>query len=797
MKPMPRMMPTRYPAPHALRQRDMSLTGLVAQIKANATMRGGLDGPANSYSEVATVYACVRAKADAFGSLPLMISTAGDQIIESGPLVDLAERPNPQMTGRTFRRYTAAYMDLFGRCHWWFMLDAGGRPVGIVPINPLLMKPQLDRNTGELIGWKYRISGARGVIEETLPLEEVHTIIDPDFESPNDPLAGLSPRRAVAHAISQYWKSDLANEASLDNGVEPGGVIQTVGGSNISNESRNVLREELQERHAGVLNRRRLLILEGLEYKPIPVSFSDMEFVELKKMSRVDICAAFNVPPAVIGYYEDANYGFASSAEEAFWIRTILPMAARIAEEFNLAVLDRFNGDRSLRMADARTRLLDETQIASHGYRRASKAAGRSARKFYAWFDSSEIPAVQRARLAGVDQAMKWNGMGVPLADIIEATDAPFPVRDWQRTWYKPFGLADVAEDNSPGITEPEGGPGPLPSDTPGSPGNGAGVDRGVGVPEVRGNDEALRARLWLAWRASWQTVERGMRNKIRRHFNGLREQVLANLAKTTLPGAVEKGLKPDQKRDIIGTILFDLVKANGQLQALAGPVLREGYRLGGEQSMQEAADAAGKPPEQTDPFNIKDPEIERLMRQREIRLTDVNKTVRHRLAGKIADGIEQGQTQSQIADAIREEFNFAGKRAATIARTEIGGAVEESRNIAREQAGVPLKSWLSSRKEHARSLHRETEVVTMAHPLAVGEDFTIAGTSITCPYPRATGLPEHDINCGCTTVSRYPGESVKQFMDRFARKGFLTYEQLSAKDRRTDRGTESDDEAK
>ena len=60
----------------------------------------------------------MKAKADALGMLPLMVSTVDDQVLESGPLVDLAERPNPMMTGRQFRRHTSAYLDLFGRVHW-------------------------------------------------------------------------------------------------------------------------------------------------------------------------------------------------------------------------------------------------------------------------------------------------------------------------------------------------------------------------------------------------------------------------------------------------------------------------------------------------------------------------------------------------------------------------------------------------------------------------------------------------------------------------------------------------------
>lgn len=72
------------------------------------------------------------------------------------------------------------------------------------------------------------------------------------------------------------------------------------------------------------------------------------------------------------------------------------------------------------------------------------------------------------------------------------------------------------------------------------------------------------------------------------------------------------------------------------------------------------------------------------------------------------------------------------------------------------------MKSWLHSRKEDARLQHQATERQTLEHPIPVRDLFTIAGTSITCPHPRATGIAEQDVNCGCTTLSRYPGDDIR-----------------------------------
>lgn len=764
---------------------------IVNQIKLNRSHSIG-DGPANPYSEVVVVYAAVKVKANSVASMPMMISTIDDQVIESGPLVELAEQPNPGMTGDKFVQATSAILDLFGKVHWVFVLDAGGRPTEIYPVSPLQIKPLRNRSTGELLGWSYLPAGAKPGQEQRLSPEEVHTIIDDNWDD-SDPLSAISPRHAARRAISQYYKADWANEASLDNGVEPGGALVAPPESNLSVDQRNDIREQINERHSGVQNRRRWMLLEGgLTWQQIMANFGDMEFTELKKMAREDTCAAYGVPPSVLGWFADSNYAHADAARQSFWIETILPLASRIAKEWDIAVNAKYQGDRSLRMIDASKRALTDDERVSMGRRSACKRAARQGRKFYTWFDSSQIAIVQLARLATVDTVVKWNSAGVPLNALIRAVDAPIEEVPWGDTWWKDFGKVDVQEEASlPGMTDPPGSEDPNdPENVEASmrllPGAGAGVDQ---------RSEQTRARLWLQWRASWAGLEKAMKSKTKRHFNALRSETLERLS-SLLSGEERSGVSipsPDRRRDLIGEIIFDIIAANEKLLKVVGPIIRDSYRLGGEQVMSEAptpgSDGDGEG-NTSGGFNMADPNVSAALRRREILITDLNKTLSKRLRQRIDEGLTEGATLNDLKDTIREEFNIAGKRAATIARTEVGAAVEEARSIGREQAGVPLKSWLSSRKETGRPSHLATELETLNAPIPNDQDFRLGTTGVTCPHPRATGRPEHDINCGCTALSRYSGDSMKSMLERYARRGFLTYEQLTARD-----GSRADDQ--
>lgn len=252
---------------------------------------------------------------------------------------------------------------------------------------------------------------------------------------------------------------------------------------------------------------------------------------------------------------------------------------------------------------------------------------------------------------------------------------------------------------------------------------------------------------------------------------------MLANLQR--LEGSLNPGrsLGAIERRDLIQQILFDLVDANAGLLGKFRPLLIESARLGGEQSMDEAAAATGR--DQPDPFRFADPEVMAALRRRELRVTGLNRRLRDKLRNVLADGLEQQLTTNQLADAIRAQFNGLGNRAAVIARTEIGAAVEEGRAIGRVQAGIPLKSWLWSRKETGRQTHAKIEDQTMAQPLAQQAEFVFPETGNTAQYPRATGDPRDDVNCGCTTIGRYPNDDIRAVIARYQTRGFLTYQAL------------------
>ena len=734
---------------------------------------GGLSGdtPARPYAQVPAVFACVSVKADAVAALPLMISTAGDQVIESGPMVSLAQCPNPGMTGRAFVQNSSAYLDLFGRVHWVFELDPIGIPAAVYPVSPLQMRPIVDRQSGALAAWKFRAAGTLDGREVMLPLDQVHTLIDPDFDDPHQPWKGLGPRAVIARQIAQLFKADIANESILDNGVAPSGVLSFP--NDLTHDQVRNVWEAFKDRNTGSKYRHLPIVATGgAKWDTMGGNLHDMEFLNLKKQNWIEICAAFRVPPPVVGIYEDSNYAHAEAAKQQFYENAVLPRADRIAEEWTLGVLSRFKGDRSLAAQDARRRSITVSERACRVYRDRRRAATNQTTPFFAWMDTSGVGPLQRARLALADQAEKWNRIGVPLNAITRAYDMPWEEFAWGGTWYKPIGQVDVAEDAMPESNDPPGSEDdnsdPAEPRRRSLPASGDKTDK---------TTEQAKAQLWKQWRASWRGLERTVEGKLKRHVDELRRGTLERLNQQGL-----KDASTTVRRDLIGEVLFELEAANESLLVKVGKLIRDGFRLGGEQSMQEAADAQGV--ETPDVFNIEDPRVERKLRTRLIRLTDTNRTLRRRVAEELANGVANGETVVQLSERLRKEFNFASKRATTTARTEVGAAVEEARSEGRRQAGVPMKSWLWSRKETGRPSHGATERDTIKNPIPNDEKFRISGTGFDCDHPRDASLPPgHSVNCACTTIARFEGDTIKTVLARYLKRGFLTYEQLTRRD--------------
>lgn len=134
------------------------------------------------------------------------------------------------------------------------------------------------------------------------------------------------------------------------------------------------------------------------------------------------------------------------------------------------------------------------------------------------------------------------------------------------------------------------------------------------------------------------------------------------------------------------------------------------------------------------------------------------NETLR-RLRVELGQGIQAGESYSQIAKRLEDTFNFSGRKARTVARTEAGRSQSLGRLKTMEKVKETIdesrldKMWLSSRDTGVRHSHRKLD------SQKAGKDGLFEYQGHTAPAPSLFGVPWLDINCRCDTLFLLEGK--------------------------------------
>lgn len=292
------------------------------------------------------VYKCVDITAQAVAGVPWLVyerkRSGGLREIEDPrhPLVRLLSRPNPTQGRASFFYALTAYLRLAGNSYIAGVGPKTGPNAGqfreLWPLRPDRVEV-LPHPTKLVGGYVYRVNGEKKKFEaeHVLHLKQFHPI---------DDFYGLSTIQVAARSVDLDNAADSWNTSLLQNQARPPGALMTE--KNLTPDEFNELRKQFEEKYAGARNAGRPLILSGgLKWQQIGLSPTDMDWVKLKSITRLQICTAFGVPPELLGDHEHATYSNYQEARKGFYHETILPLLDFIRDELNAWLTPRF-GDR-------------------------------------------------------------------------------------------------------------------------------------------------------------------------------------------------------------------------------------------------------------------------------------------------------------------------------------------------------------------------------------------------------------------------------------------------------------------
>ncbi len=291
----------------------------------------------------AVAYRCVRMIAEAAASAPLVVFVDGARDDEH-PVARLLAKPNPEQSGAEWLEGVYGALQTAGNAYVEAVGD--GRPDELWSLRPDRVRIVPGR-AGWPEAYEYAVGGRSVRIgreaDGWMPVMQLRLF------HPTDDHYGFSPLEAASFAIDVHNASGEWNKALLDNAARPSGALVFNGrdGERLTEAQFAALKAELGEAHAGAVNAGRPLVLEGgLDWKPMSMSPSDMDFIAGKHAAAREIALAFGVPPQLLGIPGDATYANYREANAAFWRGTVIPLAKKTAGALTGWLGGRFEGVR-------------------------------------------------------------------------------------------------------------------------------------------------------------------------------------------------------------------------------------------------------------------------------------------------------------------------------------------------------------------------------------------------------------------------------------------------------------------
>ena len=284
---------------------------------------------------VATVFACVRRRAQDIARCPpslYRVEDDGTRInVDDHPLVALFDQPNRVQTWFEFLEQMATAYILRSNAYAAVIRDARGRPRELIPINPdaVMVLEAADGsifyNTNRI--GLFQIAMLRG-FDVAIPAEDMLHIRGLTFNS----LVGVSTIGLGRDAIGLAAAQEQQAARWIANGARPSGVLET--DKPLSEDAGRRLRDRWEQFKSGIQNVGSTAVLEdGVKWKPMNLSSTDMEFLSARNFEVPEICRFFGVPPHKVFVIDRAAAMSIPQQDQDYVNSTIAPDLERFEQK--------------------------------------------------------------------------------------------------------------------------------------------------------------------------------------------------------------------------------------------------------------------------------------------------------------------------------------------------------------------------------------------------------------------------------------------------------------------------------
>lgn len=645
------------------------------------------------------VNACARVVVELIQSVPLEVykkrADGTAVVLQSSPALDLLRAPRVGLSGARLIGRLGMHFFLYGNA--FAVIERRGKrgaPQALRVIHPESVQYIWLREDDTIASYDWR--DLQGTTHPREPVENVVHFRDLDSA---DGLFGY-PRLAAAllDIAADSEASQYVRQVVTNHGV-PGMIVAAEKGT--QRGDLEAAEARWREKYATRGMRGMTAFVAGLEgVTPIGFNLTQLEFPDLRRVTREDICAAANVDPRMISVASAANDGGLSGvqfreARHRLIQQTVYPIMRAIEDELNYWFMPEY-GESLVRFSEEYIAAITE-DVTATSTRVLAEVAGK-------------VRTVEEAREAiGLDAEM----------DPTHTLPGGLSVQETQEN------AAAMSSALVLAAQTPKPAPGEQPNADEKRPPLALARSMIIGGPLIRAYTDSEAER-----------EEKRYETAALLQFSREREEWVR-----TITGLIAAGLLTDALIQQLSRQATVMYAENGKLarqwqdrfEELIGRTVVKGGAT--------TAAAVGLD------FSLDNPRVRGVVQRRAADLvTSVTETTRDSIRAALVTAQQQGMTVQQTAKLI-EDTTFGAitrSRAKTIARTEVIGALNSGEYAAAIQTGIMRsKRWITQGDHKVRDTHRAIDGETVD----IGASFSNG-----LRYPHdPLGSAAECVNCRCT----------------------------------------------
>lgn len=286
-------------------------------------------------SGLATAGACIAVISQALAAVPLNVyrraGNGGRERATEHPLFAvLHDAPNGVMTAFEAREMLIASLLISGNAYAVLDWNARGQVTALHPLDPGLVAVE-RLESGRL---RYRVTDRNGRLRIYLQDEILHL----RYRLARDGVMGLSPIQLARETFNLALTQQETASGLAAKGNRPSGAL--VFPNAMGGEKKDAALDKLRAKiEANTVTSNVMVLDGGAEWKSFSMTAKDAEFLESRKLTNLDICRIWGVPPTVVGILDHGTYSNVEMESRALVVRCLAPMARRLEQAMNVALL--------------------------------------------------------------------------------------------------------------------------------------------------------------------------------------------------------------------------------------------------------------------------------------------------------------------------------------------------------------------------------------------------------------------------------------------------------------------------